>query len=101
MMTYMDSIGYMMSCAGIDACSDTVYGGNSVTHTMTGHAYFRALGALLFMTARSPGALKGVETNHLKISFSTYIHLLLGEGAGRSKWVNRFFYVRPAPGVET
>ena len=67
MMTYMGAIGYMMSGVDIDPCWKTVYAGNSVAHTMTCHMYSWALGALLFTTAWSPGALKGVDTNHLKI----------------------------------
>ena len=50
-VTYMGSIGYMMSGAGINACWETVYAGNSVAHTMTGHAYSRDVVAHLFTTA--------------------------------------------------
>ena len=70
----MGSIGYMMSGAGIDVCWETVYAGNSVTRMMTGHAYSLALGVHLFMTAslmsdllRSPDAVKGFDTSHLKM----------------------------------
>ena len=91
MMTYIGSIDYMMSGAGIDPCLETVYAGNSVAHTMTCHAYSRALGVT---TAWSPSTLKGC-TNTLwwqLISLDTYIQLLLGEAAGRSRtaklWVN-------------
>ena len=77
-MTYVGSKGYVMSGAGIDACWETVYAENSMTHRMTGHAYSRALVAHLFTTAslmsdllRFPGALKGVDINHLKVLFES------------------------------
>ena len=72
MMTYMGSMSYMMSGAG--ACWEMVYNGNSVARMKTGYAYLLGLRVQLFTTAslmsdllRSSDALKGVDTNKIKM----------------------------------
>ena len=44
-MSYMESIGNIMSWSGLQEQWETVYAPNSVKHMLTGHAYARALRA--------------------------------------------------------
>ena len=43
LMSYLGSVGYIMSGTGIETLWETVYAGNTVIHKLTGHAYVRAL----------------------------------------------------------
>ena len=42
-MSYLGSIGFIMESSGLSNALETVYGSNTVTHTMSGKAYSRAI----------------------------------------------------------
>ena len=57
LMSYLGSIGYIMSGTGIETLWETVYAGNTVVHMLTGHAYARALRAHILTSAATMSAL--------------------------------------------
>ena len=56
-MSYLGSIGYIMSQSGLKEMWETVYAHNSVDHMLTGHAYARALRAHMLTAAALVGHL--------------------------------------------
>ena len=62
-MSYLGSVGYIMSQSGLKDMWETVYATNSIDHMVTGHAYARALRAHMLTTASLVGHL--LEKNGL------------------------------------
>ncbi|KAL7289552.1 hypothetical protein TKK_0016524 [Trichogramma kaykai] len=70
LMSYMGSIGYIMSGSGLEELWTTIYAGESVKKMVTGHAYARSLRAhILTYTAISIHVCKNINlTSDLKES---------------------------------
>ncbi|KAL5006688.1 hypothetical protein ScPMuIL_015494 [Solemya velum] len=73
LMSFMGSIGNIMSGSGLEELWESVYGRGSVVHMMSGHAYSRALRAHFLTQAalgqillQTPNCLEGTDTEQLK-----------------------------------
>ena len=60
-MSYLRSVGYIMSGTGLETLWETIYAAGSVIHMSTGHAYARAVRALMLTSAALSSILL---TNH-------------------------------------
>ena len=73
LMSYMGSVGYIMTNSGLDGMWEQVYAPNTVAHMLTGHAYARSLRAHLISAAAvisllldQPGSMEGVNIDNLR-----------------------------------
>ena len=71
-MSYMGSIGNIMTGSGLEELWESVYAKGSVVHMMSGHAYARALrahfltqAALAKMLLQTPSCLDEIDTDKL------------------------------------
>ena len=74
LMSYMGSVGYIMAGTGLDSLWETVYASNTVVHTLTGHAYARALrahlissAAIVSMLLETPGCMSEINLDKLRM----------------------------------
>lgn len=73
LMSYLGSIGYIMTGSGLEELWETVYAKASVVHMLTGHAFSRALRAHMLTSAAligvligSPGTLDSIDKGHIE-----------------------------------
>ena len=69
LMSYLGSIGFIMTGSGLDALWETVYAPASVVHMLTGHAYARAVRAHLLTSA----AICGHMLSHSEFLNESYV----------------------------
>lgn len=72
LMSFLGSIGFIMTGSGLDALWETVYAPASVMHMLTGHAYARAVRAHLLNSA----AICGVLLSNLEFLDESYVEKL-------------------------
>ncbi len=73
-MSYLGSIGYIMTDSGLADLWETVYAKGSVVHMLTGHAYSRAHRAHMLTSVSlicvllndNPNCLDDIDKDHLK-----------------------------------
>ena len=73
MMSYMGSIGYIMTGSGLSDLWERVYAKGSVVHMLTGHAFTRAVrahiftfSALICILLQTPGCMDKLDKENLK-----------------------------------
>jgi len=72
LMSFLGSIGFIMTGSGLDALWETVYAPASVVHMLTGHAYARTVRAHLLNSA----AICGVLLSNLEFLDESYVEKL-------------------------